>query len=81
MASTEEKGHAKNLANARKLLVAINQLPNYNPSNPKLEKSNLNNVLSNCEDIFLQTKQAVAPYSVAVDNREKIFDPISKKNH
>jgi len=79
MASTEEKGHAKNLANGRKLLVAINQQQNYNPSNPNLAPSNLENFLSNCEGILSKSIKAVAPYRLAVDNRENLFDPLSKK--
>lgn len=42
MASTSEKGHAKNIANANLLNTNIVQLGAiYNPSNPKLLLSNL----------------------------------------
>ena len=42
MASTSEKGHAKNIANANLLNTYIVQLATiYNPSNPKLLLANL----------------------------------------
>ena len=45
MASTSEKGHAKNIANANLLNTYIVQLVAiYNPSNPKLQLSNLQNI-------------------------------------
>ena len=45
MASTSETGHAKNIANANSLKTYIIQLVAiYNPSNPKLLLSNLQNI-------------------------------------
>ena len=81
MASTSEKGHAKNIANANLLNTYIAQLGAiYNPSNPKLLLSNLQNIYTNS---FLHQESVntlVAPYSIAVDNRENIFAPVSKKS-
>ncbi|CAM3800801.1 hypothetical protein FLGE108171_15415 [Flavobacterium gelidilacus] len=45
MASTSEKGHAKNIANANLLNSQIAQLGAiYNPSNTKLLLTNLQNI-------------------------------------
>ena len=50
MASTSEKGHAKNIANANLLNTYIVQLVAiYNPSNPKLQLSNLQNIYTTAE--------------------------------
>lgn len=47
MASTSEKGHAKNIANANLLNTYIVQLVAiYNPSNSKLLLTNLQNIYS-----------------------------------
>ena len=80
MASTSEKGHAKNIANANLLNTYIAQLGAlYNPSNPKLQLSNLQNIYTTALAHQEAVNNAVAPYSLAVDNRENIFEPVSKK--
>ena len=80
MASTSEKGHAKNIANANLLNTYIVQLSAiYNPSNPKLLLSNLQNIYTNSFSHQESVNTLVAPYSIAVDNRENVFAPISKK--
>lgn len=55
-------------------LVAI-----YNPSNPKLLLSNLQNIYTNSFSYQESVNTLVATYSIAVDNRENVFAPISKK--
>jgi hypothetical protein len=80
MASTSEKGHAKNIANANLLNSFITELGNtYNPSNPNLKLSNLQTIYNNSFSQQEAVNNLVAPYSVAVDNREIIFAPVSKK--
>lgn len=80
MASTSEKGHAKNIANANLLNTYIAQLGSiYNPSNPKLYLSNLQNIYTTSFSQQENVNTLVAPYSLAVDSRERIFAPISKK--
>jgi hypothetical protein len=80
MKSTSEKGNAKNIANANLLNTHIMALgPSYNPSNPNLL---LNKLQNNYTNSFAQQESVntlVAPYSVAVDNREIIFKPLGKQ--
>ncbi len=80
MASTSEKGHAKNVANANLLNTYVIELGAvYNPSNPKLLLTNLQTIYNNSFSQQSAVNTLVAPYSVAVDNREMIFAPQSKK--
>lgn len=80
MASTSEKGHAKNIANANLLNTYIVQLVAiYNPSNPKLLLTNLQNMHTTSFSNQETVNTSVAPYSIAVDKRESLFEPISKK--
>lgn len=51
----------------------------YNPSNPKLLLANLQSIYTNSFSHQAAVNTLVAPYSVAVDNREVIFAPQSKK--
>lgn len=80
MASSSEKGHAKNIANANLLNTYIVQLATiYNPSNPSLLLPNLQTIYTNSFSQQETVNTSVAPYSVAVNNREIIFAPVSKK--
>lgn len=80
MASTSEKGHAKNIANLNLLNTQIIALGNtYNPSNSKLALTNLQSMYSNAFNQQENVNSLVAPYSVAVDNREIIFKPLGKQ--
>lgn len=78
--SKNETGHAKNIANANLLCTHIAELgAKYNPSNPNLFLANLQNIY-NTAFIHQETvNNSVAPYSLAVDHREKLFAPVSKK--
>lgn len=80
MASTSEKGHAKNIANANLLntnIIALGAI--YNPTNSKLLLTNLQNLYTNSFTQQQKVNNDVAPYSLAVDDREIIFKPVSKK--
>ena len=78
--STSEVGHAKNIANLNLLntnIIALGAI--YNPSNPNLLLANLQNQytenFANQETVNVK----VAPYSVAVDEREVIFKPLNRE--
>lgn len=80
LTATSEKGHAKNIANANLLNTYIAQLGTlYNPSNPKLQLTNLQNIYTSSLAHQESVNTLVAPYSIAVDNRENIFAPVVKK--
>ena len=80
MASTSETGHAKNIANANLLNTFIIQLGViYKPTNPNLYLENLKGFYTLSFTQQLEVNNLIPPYSIAVDNREKIFAPISKK--
>lgn len=75
-----ETGHAKNIANANLLNTYIAQLGAlYNPSNAKLSLDNLQNKYTIAYSNQEAVNNATAPYSLAVDNRELIFEPFNKK--
>lgn len=78
MASTSEVGHAKNIANLNLLNTNIASLGAiYNPSNQKLLLSNLQHIYSNAFSQQERVNNLVAPYSVAVDERETLFKSLS----
>ena len=80
MASTSEVGHAKNIANLNLLntnIIAVGAT--YNPSNPKLLLANLQNIYSNSFAQQKNVNESLAPYSVAVDEREVIFKPLNRE--
>ena len=80
MASTSEVGHAKNIANLNLLntnIIALGAV--YNPSNLKLKLSNLQNTYTNAFAQQESVNNLVAPYSVAVDDRETIFKPLNRE--
>lgn len=80
MASTSEKGHAKNIANANLLNTFIAELAsNYNPSNQQLTLANLQTIYANALSQQENVTNLVAPYALAVDYRESVFTPVSKK--
>lgn len=80
MASTSEVGHAKNIANLNLLntnIIAVGA--NYNPSNPKLLLTNLQSIYTNAFNQQENVNNLVAPYSIAVDEREVIFKPLNRE--
>lgn len=79
MASTSEVGHAKNIANLNLLntnIIALGAI--YNPSNPKLKLNNLQDLYTNALAQQESVNNLVAPYSIAVDDRENIFKPLNR---
>ncbi len=80
MASTSEVGHAKNIANLNVLntnIVALGAV--YNPSNTKLALVNLQNLYTTAVTQQENVNNLIAPYSVAVDERELIFKPLNSE--
>lgn len=78
--SSSEKGHAKNIANLNLLNSYIEVLgTTYNPSNPALLLSNLRLMYTNALEKQRIVNTLQAPYALAVDNREQLFIPLSKK--
>jgi hypothetical protein len=79
MSSTSEVGHAKNIANLNLLntnIIALGGI--YIPSNLKLKLSNLQDTYTNTFAQQTSVNNLVAPYSVAVDDREIIFKPLNR---
>ena len=80
MASTSEVGHAKNIANLNLLNTNIIALGStYNPSNTKLLLSNLQSIYTTALSHQESVNNLLAPYSVAVDQREIIFKPLNRE--
>jgi hypothetical protein len=80
MASTSEVGHAKNIANLNLLNTNIAALGNiYNPSNPKLQLANLQNLYNTAFNNQESVNNLVVPYSLAVDEREIVFKPLNRE--
>lgn len=80
MASTSEVGHAKNVANFKLLLnnFAAIGAP-YNPTNPQLQLTFLQNKYTSAFNIQKSVNDLLAPYTMAVDTREQLFKPLNKE--
>ncbi len=80
MTTSNEKGNAKNIANALLLIEFIIELgTTYNPTNSKLSLSNLQSIHQLAAFQQQQVNALLAPYALAVDNRELIFSSLNKK--
>lgn len=78
--TVSETGHAKNVANLDLMNGHINALgTTYSPSNPKLTLANLKIIYITAFAQQETVNMLVAPYSLAVDNREMIFKPLAKQ--
>ncbi|WP_445712492.1 hypothetical protein [Flavobacterium sp.] len=78
--SVSEVGHAKNIANLNLLNTNIAALGAvYNPSNPKLALANLQAVYAEAYAKQESVNKLLAPYSLAVDEREAVFKPLSSE--
>ena len=79
MASSSEVGHAKNIASLKLLNENIKALGViYVPTNQKLLLANLESVYTNGFSQQKSVNVSLAPYSVAVDDRELIFKPLNR---
>jgi len=80
MASTSEVGNAKTIANLNLLNTHIIDLGSiYNPSNRKLALSNMQTVYTTASQQQTAVNNLLAPYTLAVDNRELIFKPLNRE--
>ncbi len=75
-----EVGHAKNIVTLNLLnsnIVALGAT--YNPTNPELLLPNLQAIYTTAFTEQASVNNLVAPYSVAVDEREVIFKPLNRE--
>ncbi|MEC4050871.1 hypothetical protein OX284_015650 [Flavobacterium sp. SUN046] len=80
MTTTNEKGNAKNISNALLITEYIIELgTTYNPTNSKLSLSNLQSTQQLAAFQQQQVNALLAPYTLAVDNREALFSGLNKK--
>ena len=79
MASTSERGHAKNVANLNKLVIIVTGYgTTYNPSNPILALAALQVLNTNASASITAVNSALSAWNVAVSAREKLYKPLSK---
>ncbi len=79
MATTNETGHAKNVANFESLTGFCNGYgPIYNPSNPAIRMEGLATVLTNGKECLETLKAATVVYNNATNQRELAFEPLKK---
>ena len=80
MSTISETGHAKNIANLNVLNAHIAALgAQYNPTNPKIQLAFLQDVYTKAFAEQAKVNQLVAPYSIAVDEREATFANLGKE--
>jgi len=80
MASNSEVGFAKTIANLDLLITHIREIENiYRPSNPKIALSNLRTIYDSAYQQQTAVNTLLSPYSLAVDDREVIFKPLSRE--
>lgn len=80
MASTSEKGHAKNIANLNLLNNHIEALGNtYQPLNPEIVLSTLKSLYETANALQQEVNTLAAPYTMAVDEREAVFRPLNRE--
>jgi valyl-tRNA synthetase len=78
--STSEVGHAKNVANFSELIQLLEEMgPLYNPTNPAIETAALNTLRDNLAISIENLAYKIAPFKIAVANRENAFTDLSKK--
>lgn len=78
MASNSEVGHAKNIANANLLISQATAMGStYNPTNPALQITNLQDLYNNAFAQHQQVNTLKSPYTLAVNNREQLFKTIN----
>ncbi len=79
MASSSETGNAKNIANLNLLIGNISALGSiYKPGNSKIELTNLQNLYNKALAQQENVNSLLAPYALAVDDREAVFKPLSR---
>ncbi|HNW99631.1 MAG TPA: hypothetical protein PKK00_14590 [Bacteroidales bacterium] len=76
---TNETGHAKNVANFEQLIsFCTGYGATYNPAKAALKLTALNTLFTTAQTSLATVKDKFNAYSVAVDAREILFNPLSK---
>jgi hypothetical protein len=79
MASTSEKGHAKNVANFKDLITYCTGFGSkYNPSRKELGLPALSSMHTEAEGLLSTLNDAMPPYNTAVATKDEAFKPFSK---
>lgn len=79
MASTSEKGHAKNQSNFEEFISFISGYgAAYNPSKVSIKLPALNTLSTNSKNALASVNTALAAYKTASDDREVAFGNLSK---
>ncbi|HBX53192.1 MAG: hypothetical protein A2275_14705 [Bacteroidetes bacterium RIFOXYA12_FULL_35_11] len=79
MSSTQESGHAINVANMELLAsICIEHGESFNPSKSILKLDSINPLISTAKTALTDLKEKFTVYTKAVDDREELFDPLSK---
>ncbi|MFA5329328.1 MAG: hypothetical protein WC384_16155 [Prolixibacteraceae bacterium] len=80
MSSNSETGHAKNVANFAQLVIKCTSYDgSFNPSNPTIQLSALQNTLSLAKDSIASVNGAEGVLSTAIAARSLLFKPFSKQ--
>lgn len=78
MKSTNETGHAKNVANFGELIATVSAMgPGYNPTRKNLGLTELNSRLNDARNALAAVNNALPVYSSAVAARAEAFAPLS----
>uniref|UniRef100_UPI003216C774 hypothetical protein n=1 Tax=uncultured Draconibacterium sp. TaxID=1573823 RepID=UPI003216C774 len=79
MASKTESGHAVNVANFNELISYVTGYNTaYNPSNTALALTALQTIATNAGNSIDAVYSSIPAYSLAVNQREEVFAPLSK---
>lgn len=79
MATINESGYAKLVANFRVFIAAILKFgERYNPAKILLKIAEMQKLADRCDASMLKVSNAKADYKTALDDREKLFSQLSK---
>lgn len=79
MASTSEKGHAKNLTNLDEIVFYASSFGEmFNPSKPTIKLAALTALSTSARNALNEVNNALGAYKLATDAREVAFNPLSK---
>jgi len=77
--STHETGHAKNVANFEDVIAFCTGYgAKYNPSLNRITIVELNSILTNALNELNNVNTALAPWTIAINERQSAYEPISK---
>lgn len=77
--SNQETGHVKNVSNFGGFITfCVGYGVSYNPSNQAISLRQLNSLLTTAQSSLAAVNSAYIPWDNAVNEREKVFTPLSK---